>query len=265
VRFFCGLSLAGLVLALAFTIGGGAASARSAMHPTEPSVAELRSVADHYRSLTWTYERAALARTTPTSFSYRHSASRTYLNWTIGVWTNRAYRAHLKALNGIRRRLRVRLPRAAPLHASVARRLASERRLALKLERIYPGHASRQTRTVTGGSRAEALLHWQSREAAAALRVARHSHPLVPAGLLTAFGCIHAYEGSWSSNTGNGYYGGLQMDVAFQRLYGAEYLRRWGTADNWPAWAQLQAAVAAYRSGRGFWPWPNSARMCGLI
>jgi hypothetical protein len=263
VRFFCGFaSLAGLVLALAFTLGG-AASARSTVHPAEPSVAELRAVADHYRSLTWTYERAALARRTPTSFSYRHSASRTYLTWTIGVWTRRAYHAHVRALTGIRHRLRVRLPQAAPPHASLARRLASERKLALKLERIYPGRA--RFREIAAGSRSRALLLWQSREAAAALRVASHSHPALPATLVDAFGCIHSYEGAWSSNTGNGYYGGLQMDVAFQRLYGAEFLRRWGTADNWPAWAQLEAAATAYRSGRGFWPWPNSARLCGLI
>lgn len=264
MRIFCGLSLGGLVLALAFTLGG-AASARTTVRPVEPSVAELRAVADHYRSLTWTYQRAALARTTPTTFSYRHSASRTYLRWTIGVWTVRSYRAHVRALARIRHRLRVRLPHAAPIHASLARRLASERRLALKLERIYPGHAPRRARTVSVGSATRALLLWQSREAAAALRVAVHAHPALPAQLVSAFGCIHSYEGAWTSNTGNGYYGGLQMDLAFQRLYGAEFLRRWGTADNWPAWAQLSAAVSAYRAGRGFWPWPNSARICGLI
>jgi hypothetical protein len=181
------------------------------------------------------------------------------------VWTRRAYQAHVRALTRIRHRLRVRLPRAAPPHASLVSRLAAERRLALKLERIYPGHPLRRTGSIAGGSRMQALLFWQSREAAAALRVAAHSHPALPDALVSAFGCIHSYEGGWSSNTGNGYYGGLQMDVAFQRLYGAEFLRRWGTADNWPAWAQLEAAIAAYRSGRGFWPWPNSARLCGLI
>jgi hypothetical protein len=54
------------------------------------------------------------------------------------------------------------------------------------------------------------------------------------------------------------------MDLAFQGLYGAEFLHRWGTADTWPAWAQIRAAVRAYRSGRGFGPWPNTARACGL-
>ena len=49
------------------------------------------------------------------------------------------------------------------------------------------------------------------------------------------------------------------MDMAFQGLYGdATSSHRWGTADNWPVWAQIEAAVRAYRSGRGFCPWPNT-------
>jgi hypothetical protein len=49
------------------------------------------------------------------------------------------------------------------------------------------------------------------------------------------------------------------------RRYGADYVERWGTADGWPAWAQLDTAERAYRAGRGFFPWPNSARACGLF
>jgi hypothetical protein len=80
-----------------------------------------------------------------------------------------------------------------------------------------------------------------------------------------AWMCIHAHEGPWNARTGNGYYGGLQMDMAFQRRYGADFLRRFGTADRWPAAAQVLTAERAYRSGRGFWPWPNTARACGLL
>ena len=86
-----------------------------------------------------------------------------------------------------------------------------------------------------------------------------------PSWLVNAFMCIHRYEGAWNSNTGNGYYGGLQMDIAFQSRYGGTYMTRWGTADNWPMWAQIDTAVRAYRSGRGFSPWPNTARFCGLL
>jgi hypothetical protein len=75
--------------------------------------------------------------------------------------------------------------------------------------------------------------------------------------------CIHEHEGAWNDPHPT-YYGGLQMDVDFMRSHGAEYLERWGTADRWPVWAQLRAAEDAHRT-RGFHPWPNTARACGLI
>ena len=81
--------------------------------------------------------------------------------------------------------------------------------------------------------------------------------------------CIHRYERhpaqGWATRTGNGYYGGLQMDISFQRAYGSEILRRKGTANNWSALEQMWVAERAYRSGRGFYPWPNTARSCGLL
>jgi Transglycosylase-like domain len=76
--------------------------------------------------------------------------------------------------------------------------------------------------------------------------------------------CIHEHEGAWDSNTGNGYYGGLQMDIDFQLAHGRQFYERWGTADKWPVWAQLAAAEDAYRT-RGFGPWPNTAAACGLL
>ena len=81
--------------------------------------------------------------------------------------------------------------------------------------------------------------------------------------------CIHRFERNphqgWATHTGNGYYGGLQMDISFQRAYGRELLRRKGTANNWSPAEQMWVAERAYRSGRGFHPWPNTARSCGLI
>jgi hypothetical protein len=78
-------------------------------------------------------------------------------------------------------------------------------------------------------------------------------------------GVYHCENGSygWRANTGNGYYGGLQMDRSFQRSYGGEFMRWWGTANNWPAWAQMAAAERAYHSGRGFGPWPYCGRFGG--
>ena len=75
--------------------------------------------------------------------------------------------------------------------------------------------------------------------------------------------CIHEHEGAWDSNTGNGYYGGLQMDYSFMQAHGPQFLARWGTADKWPVWAQIEAAENAYRT-RGFGPWPSTRLMCGV-
>jgi hypothetical protein len=77
--------------------------------------------------------------------------------------------------------------------------------------------------------------------------------------------CIHGGEGSWTSNTGNGYYGGLQMDYGFMSSYGGALLASKGTADHWTPLEQMWVAERAYSSGRGFYPWPNTARACGLI
>lgn len=75
--------------------------------------------------------------------------------------------------------------------------------------------------------------------------------------------CIHQYEGSWTDPNAP-YYGGLQMDYNFMQAYGGVFLRRWGTADHWPIWAQIQAGRNGYRA-RGWYPWPVSSRTCGLL
>ena len=88
--------------------------------------------------------------------------------------------------------------------------------------------------------------------------------------------CIHSYEGSWSDPDAP-YWGGLQMDLSFQATYGwfrvakhtphvhkIYFKDKWGTADRWPIWAQLVAGIHGYLS-RGWYPWPNTARYCGLI
>ena len=76
--------------------------------------------------------------------------------------------------------------------------------------------------------------------------------------------CIHRYEGSWVDPNAP-YYGGLQMDLGFQRAYGAKLLATKGTADNWSPLEQMWVAERAHASGRGFYPWPNTARYCNLF
>jgi len=83
--------------------------------------------------------------------------------------------------------------------------------------------------------------------------------------------CIHRYEGSWS-DSGDPYWGGLQMDRGFMATYGRDFIARFGGYANvWPVWAQMTAAERAYRAPagngriRGYTPWPNTARFCGLL
>jgi hypothetical protein len=267
LRFTLPLGLAALAVTLTFALVGSA-SAREGVRPDQPvSIKSMRSIVDHYRTLTWTYQRAADRKKTPTSFTDRRSTDRTYLQWSIDTWTRRADLARRQAVVNIQRRLSVQLPKPPRLYARLSARVTYSRRLALSLREIYPGKVTRRFASATGATGRETLRLWQRRSALAAVGVAKYGENLqaIPAALGTSFRCIHHYEGAWNANTGNGYYGGLQLDLAFQGRYGADFLRLWGTADNWPPWAQLQAAVRAYRSGRGFYPWPNTARVCGLI
>jgi hypothetical protein len=96
---------------------------------------------------------------------------------------------------------------------------------------------------------------WYAREHAAWWRA---THP----PLLRDWNCIHHYEGSWSDH-GAPYWGGLQMDYSFQSTYGGWLLRHKGTADHWTSLEQIWTAVRAWRV-RGFSPWPNTARDCGV-
>lgn len=104
----------------------------------------------------------------------------------------------------------------------------------------------------------------------ASSKMLNHPSPIVR-GLL----CIHSYEGSWDDPY-SPYWGGLQMDLSFQRTYGwirvakhspnvhkRYFNKMWGTADHWPIWAQLVAGLHGYFS-RGWNPWPNTAHSCGL-
>lgn len=101
-----------------------------------------------------------------------------------------------------------------------------------------------------------------------ALPVARggQAAPVVePIGDLRAWTCIHQHEGSWPANTGNGYFGGLQMDRSFMRTYGGDKIRKYGGwAHLWSPRDQMVVAQRAWRT-RGYHPWPNTARACGLL
>lgn len=177
-----------------------------------------------------------------TRSSYRSGSTQSvaYANWVLRTWKDRGHQNRVLAKKWMIKQTKFYLADAARIR-----------------EMLGFGAPKRQLQG-TGGS------------VEARFNIARRldnqlASQWAESGLLQAFSCIHHYEGAWDSNTGNGYYGGLQMDLDFQNSYGADFLARWGTADNWPIWAQIQAAVRAYRSGRGFGPWPNTARACGLL
>jgi hypothetical protein len=115
-------------------------------------------------------------------------------------------------------------------------------------------------------------------------RIQELSILIQPIGNRSHWECIYSYEhgpGGWSTNTGNGYYGGLQMDLDFQRAHGLDLLLRKGTANNWTIHEQMVVAERARRgiqttrvgsrvvltqhSPRGYYPWPRTARFCDLI
>jgi hypothetical protein len=70
--------------------------------------------------------------------------------------------------------------------------------------------------------------------------------------------CIHSREGAWNANTGNGYYGGLQMTSGWGGVARPDLLT--------PA-AQMELAERGYRAS-GYsvgWleqQWPNTSPPC---
>jgi hypothetical protein len=80
-----------------------------------------------------------------------------------------------------------------------------------------------------------------------------------------AWVCIHRHEAAWN-DAGDPYWGGLQMDRGFMLAYGRDMIarHRGGLADTWTPAEQIVVAERAY-SSRGFAPWPNTARSCGVL
>ncbi len=114
-----------------------------------------------------------------------------------------------------------------------------------------------RTRHLLGPNTTASLRFWARTAGQAYLRAIHPPHR-------RAWLCIHRYEGSWR-DSGDPYWGGLQMDRGFMAGYAPRYLLRRGLADRWSPSEQMWVAERAYRSGRGFYAWPSTARMCGLI
>ncbi len=102
--------------------------------------------------------------------------------------------------------------------------------------------------------------------------------------------CIHNGEGDWEDG-GDTYWGGMQMDLDFMEAHGRDMLAKYGkprgvTGPNgWEnPWTPREQVIVAQRAKQGirtslddgrivFWqdrprgynPWPNTARDCGLL
>jgi|SRR5579871_5776284 len=138
----------------------------------------------------------------------------------------------------------------------VARRARNTTAYWLTVVRGRPPRLSAVTKKSSTPQAAQNLARVWKRRARAASRVAHHPPQL------HAWYCIHHYEGSWTDPNAP-YWGGLQMDYAFQSAYGPWLLRHEGTANHWAPLAQIWAGVRAWRV-RGFEPWANTAHACGV-
>ena len=144
---------------------------------------------------------------------------------------------------------------------SLVRRIDRYRALTWRWQRVMsrrPMHGSSSYRTDPSRRYKRWVLDLWRVRAVRARRLALHP-PYRSAWL-----CIHRYEASWHDPNAP-YYGGLQMDLSFQAHYAPALLRRKGTADHWTPLEQIWAAERARRSGLGFSPWPNTARLCGVL
>jgi len=79
-----------------------------------------------------------------------------------------------------------------------------------------------------------------------------------------AWRCLQRFEGAWD-DADDPYWGGLQMDRGFMRQYAPRHLLRRGWANEWTPIEQMWVAERALGAGRGFYPWPNAGRICGLV
>lgn len=109
------------------------------------------------------------------------------------------------------------------------------------------------------------LTYWTHVHAQARHRWLTRPRLLVPEPYHSNLMCIHGGEGSWTAYNPAGYYGGMQMDWAFMRHWGADMLARHGGRDAryWTPAEQLYVAYLAARS-IGYGPWPNTGAACGL-
>ncbi len=204
---------------------------------------------------------ATLAVSVPKCTDAVSQASAACKNWRIFLVTQKSHK-----LNKFARKCRQAHPLAWDTCTKVAiRRQIRELRQDV-IKRFY-AHGILKVRNWHNSSRTYRLWserrYWLKKD-----RMARHL-PSGPRAFVRwdNWMCIHSHEGGWTMTppaSGGPYWGGLQMDRDFMNTYGPEYVRMWGYASNWPPFVQVLVAERAFRT-RGYNPWPQTARMCGLL
>lgn len=150
---------------------------------------------------------------------------------------------------------------ALPDGKVVVRKITRFQRATWRWQRMMgvPRTPNRKRYLATRDFRFRVLVLQQWRRRAIRARVRAQNPPHEP-----QWRCLQRYEGPWS-DANDPYWGGLQMDRAFMLAYAPRHLLRRGWANRWTPVEQMWVAERALRAGRGFHPWPNTARMCRLI
>jgi hypothetical protein len=151
--------------------------------------------------------------------------------------------------------------RAMPHGVKVVRKIKRFQRATWHWQRLMgfrrTPNRKRYLRTRDFEYRLFVLKQWRNR----AIRAKRRAHNPPHEG---GWRCLQRYEAPWS-DANDPYWGGLQMDRSFMLAHAPGHLLRRGWANRWSPIEQMWVAERAHRAGRGFYPWPNAARVCGLI
>ncbi|HWT46091.1 MAG TPA: transglycosylase family protein [Vicinamibacterales bacterium] len=126
--------------------------------------------------------------------------------------------------------------------------------------RFFRRHA-RLARTAVGRRETRRARIWVAviRRELAETRAQLRPRYSVPAWFVGAATCLHSHEGAWNSNTGNGYYGGLQFLLSTWASVGG--VTRPDVAS--PQEQIYRAFLVWERDGGSFREW-GTAGMCGL-
>jgi hypothetical protein len=117
-------------------------------------------------------------------------------------------------------------------------------------------HAERHTRSVAFLRWID--VRWSHRQIQAKHVLARRLAAVPRIAHRSLWLCIHAGEGAWNDNTGNGYYGGLQMTSGWGGVARPDKL----SPDAQMALAERQYRASGYSQSWLQGQWPNTSPPC---